>query len=68
MLGGEVLLPYSVVHTIRQKLQLILAASDTSLGQYAIVIARNVREIDGLLPRERSSPFLIRDGHPVTQS
>lgn len=65
VLAGEVTIPYSVVHTIRQKLTLILAASDTSLGQYAMIIARNVKDIDNLLPRNQTYPFIVRDGFPA---
>ena len=36
------------VHAIRQKLQLILAVAD---GQNALIVERNVKEIDQLLPR-----------------
>ena len=36
------------IHSIRQKLQLILAVAD---GQNALIVERNVKEIDSLLPR-----------------
>ena len=36
------------IHSIRQKLQLILAVAD---GQNALIVERNVKEIDNLLPR-----------------
>lgn len=36
------------IHSIRQKLQLILAVAD---GQNAPIVERNVKEIDRLLPR-----------------
>lgn len=40
--------PAEAIHTIRQKLQVILAVAE---GDSAFMIEQNVREIDGLLPK-----------------